>query len=78
MLRTTSRDGWCVTITTQDVVQEAYLRALRFAGGFRGGDPRAWILAIFTLIAVWFRPCLSGDPEAGAEPCPPISRHSSF
>ena len=30
----------------QDIVQEAYLRALRFAGGFRGGDPRAWILAI--------------------------------
>ena len=30
----------------QDVVQDAYLRALRFAGGFRGGDPRAWILAI--------------------------------
>ena len=30
----------------QDVVQEAYLRAVRFAGGFRGGDPRAWILAI--------------------------------
>ena len=30
----------------QDVVQEAYLRALRYAGGFRGGDPRAWILAI--------------------------------
>ncbi len=30
----------------QDVVQEAYLRALKFAGGFRGGDPRAWILAI--------------------------------
>jgi RNA polymerase sigma-70 factor (ECF subfamily) len=30
----------------RDVGQEAYLRALRFAGGFRGGDPRAWILAI--------------------------------
>jgi RNA polymerase sigma-70 factor, ECF subfamily len=30
----------------QDIVQEAYLRAIRFAGGFRGGDPRAWILAI--------------------------------
>jgi RNA polymerase sigma-70 factor (ECF subfamily) len=30
----------------QDVVQEAYLRALRFAGGFRGGDSRAWILKI--------------------------------
>jgi RNA polymerase sigma-70 factor (ECF subfamily) len=30
----------------QDVVQEAYLRAFRFAAGFRGGEPRAWILAI--------------------------------
>jgi RNA polymerase sigma-70 factor (ECF subfamily) len=30
----------------QDVVQDAYLRAFRFAAGFRGGDPRAWILAI--------------------------------
>jgi RNA polymerase sigma-70 factor (ECF subfamily) len=30
----------------QDVVQEAYLRAFRFASGFRGGDSRAWILAI--------------------------------
>jgi len=30
----------------QDVVQEAYLRALRFFGGFRGGDPCAWLLRI--------------------------------
>jgi RNA polymerase sigma-70 factor (ECF subfamily) len=30
----------------QDVVQEAYLRALRFFGGFRGGDGRPWLLAI--------------------------------
>ena len=30
----------------QDVVQEAYLRALRFFGGFRGGDGRTWLLAI--------------------------------
>ncbi|MDR3418440.1 MAG: sigma-70 family RNA polymerase sigma factor [Nevskia sp.] len=29
-----------------DVVQEAYLRAFRFFGGFRGGDARAWLLAI--------------------------------
>jgi RNA polymerase sigma-70 factor, ECF subfamily len=29
-----------------DVVQEAYLRALRYFGGFRGGDARAWVLAI--------------------------------
>ena len=30
----------------QDAVQEAFLRAIRFAGGFRGGDRRAWLLAI--------------------------------
>jgi RNA polymerase sigma factor (sigma-70 family) len=30
----------------QDVVQEAYLRALRFFGGFQGDDARAWLLAI--------------------------------
>jgi RNA polymerase sigma-70 factor (ECF subfamily) len=29
-----------------DVVQEACLRALKFFGGFRGGDGRAWLLAI--------------------------------
>src|ERR1700683_3677732 len=29
-----------------DVVQEAYLRALRFFDGYRGGDSRAWILKI--------------------------------
>jgi RNA polymerase sigma-70 factor (ECF subfamily) len=30
----------------EDVVQEAYLRAFRFFGGYRGGDTRAWLLAI--------------------------------
>jgi RNA polymerase sigma factor (sigma-70 family) len=29
-----------------DVVQDACLRALRFIGGFRGGDGRSWLLAI--------------------------------
>jgi len=29
-----------------DVVQEAYLRALKFFDGFHGGDSRAWLLAI--------------------------------
>ena len=29
-----------------DAVQDAYLRALRFIGGFRGGDGRVWLLAI--------------------------------
>jgi RNA polymerase sigma factor (sigma-70 family) len=30
----------------QDVVQEAYLRAFRFFGRFRGDQPRAWVLKI--------------------------------
>jgi RNA polymerase sigma-70 factor (ECF subfamily) len=30
----------------QDVTQEAMLRAYRFFAGFRGGDPRAWLLKI--------------------------------
>ena len=30
----------------QDVVQESYLRALKFFGGFRGEDARAWLLTI--------------------------------
>src|SRR4051812_22613855 len=30
----------------EDVVQEAFVRALRFFHGFRGGDGRAWLLAI--------------------------------
>jgi len=30
----------------QDVVQEAYLRALKFFGGFHGGESRAWLLTI--------------------------------
>jgi RNA polymerase sigma-70 factor (ECF subfamily) len=30
----------------EDVVQEAFLRAHRFFPSFRGGDPRAWLLAI--------------------------------
>ena len=33
-------------LDAQDVVQEAYLRALRFFEGFRGGDSRTWLLAI--------------------------------
>lgn len=30
----------------RDVVQEAYVRALRFFDGFRGGDARCWLLTI--------------------------------
>jgi RNA polymerase sigma-70 factor, ECF subfamily len=30
----------------EDVVQDAYLRAFRYFGSFRGGDPRPWLLGI--------------------------------
>ncbi|MBI3449796.1 MAG: sigma-70 family RNA polymerase sigma factor [Acidobacteria bacterium] len=30
----------------EDVVQEAYVRAVRFFGGFRGGNSKAWFLTI--------------------------------
>jgi len=32
--------------SAEDVVQEAYCRALRFFAGFRGGDARSWLLAV--------------------------------
>src|SRR6266568_1279543 len=30
----------------EDVVQEAFFRAFKFFGGFRGGDGRAWVLTV--------------------------------
>src|SRR5271168_1963726 len=30
----------------EDIVQEAYLRAFKFFGGYQGGDFRAWVLKI--------------------------------
>src|SRR6202795_184775 len=39
---------WLVRNThdAEDIVQEAYLRAFKFFGGYQGGDPRAWLLKI--------------------------------
>lgn len=33
-------------VAADDIVQEAYLRAWRAFGGYRGGDARVWLLAI--------------------------------
>src|SRR5207249_1050680 len=30
----------------QDVVQDAFLRAFKFFGGFHGGDSRSWLLSL--------------------------------
>jgi RNA polymerase sigma factor (sigma-70 family) len=35
----------------QDVVQDAYVRAVRFFASFRGGDCRPWLLAIVRRVA---------------------------
>ena len=52
----------------QDVVQEAYLRALRFCGTFRGGDPRAWLLAIVRNTAyTWLSRNRSAEPPVPFE-----------
>ncbi len=49
----------------QDVVQEAYLRAFKYAAGFRSGDPRAWILAIVRNVAfTWLTRNRGADPPA--------------
>lgn len=42
LARYLSRDA----VAAEDIVQDAYLRAYRSFAGYRGGDARAWILAI--------------------------------
>jgi RNA polymerase sigma-70 factor (ECF subfamily) len=44
-----------------DAVQDAYVRALRHFGGWRGGDARAWILTIVRNV------CRSSRAETGVE-----------
>ena len=40
----------------EDIVQEAFLRAYRFVGGFRGGNSRSWLLTIVRNTAyTWLR-----------------------
>lgn len=51
----------------EDVVQEAYLRALRFGSGFRGGNLRAWLLTIVRNTAfTWLRQ--NRPPERALNP----------
>jgi RNA polymerase sigma-70 factor (ECF subfamily) len=47
----------------EDVVQEAYLRAFRYSGGFRGGDARAWLLTIVRNTSYrWLRTTRAYEP----------------
>ncbi len=46
----------------QDAVQEAYLRALRYFGGFRGDDARPWLLGIVrNTCYTWLRSAAHGS-----------------
>jgi RNA polymerase sigma-70 factor, ECF subfamily len=48
----------------QDIVHEALLRAIRHFDGFRGGDPRAWILTIVRHCSyTWRRRRMSEAPS---------------
>jgi RNA polymerase sigma-70 factor (ECF subfamily) len=58
-----------------DVVQEAYLRALRFWGTFRGHDARAWMLTIvrntcFTWMQQHRQPSVELEPDLLTNPSP--------
>jgi RNA polymerase sigma-70 factor, ECF subfamily len=47
----------------EDVVQEAYLRAFQYSGGFRGGDARSWLLAIVRNTSyAWLRKTRAYEP----------------
>lgn len=53
----------------EDVVQDAYLRALKYFDGFRGGEAgsaRAWLLAIVRNAAYTWRRRRRGDARATA------------
>jgi RNA polymerase sigma factor (sigma-70 family) len=65
----------------EDVVQEAYLRAVKFFASFRGGDGRPWLLAIVRRVSydrlerirsgpslTVFDEDLHSDPASGPDP----------
>src|SRR5437588_10995881 len=66
-----------------DVVQEAYLRAVKFFDSFRGGDARPWLLAIVRRVCYdWLKRTrsqplavfdeeLPSDPKASVDPAQP-------
>jgi RNA polymerase sigma-70 factor (ECF subfamily) len=52
----------------EDVVQESFLRAYKFFGGFRGGDGRAWLLTIVrNTCYTWFQQNRSRETVAALD-----------
>ncbi len=48
----------------EDLAQEALLRAYRFFAGFRGGDPRAWLLRIVRNVCYTWLQSTNADSTA--------------
>ena len=52
----------------RDMVQESFLRALKFFGNFRGGDARAWLLTIVrNTVYTWLKQRQARDHVLQAE-----------
>ena len=52
----------------EDVVQEAYLRAVRSFDRYRGGDPRAWVLTIVrNTCYTWLRKNRAAEAAVGGD-----------
>src|SRR5262245_7915693 len=68
-------------VDAEDVVHEAFVRALQYSGRFRGGDPRGWLLTIVRNTSyTWLRKTRRPEPvaqfeeaiqDAGIEPSNP-------
>ena len=53
----------------EDLVQEAYVRALRAFDGYRGGDARAWLLSIVrNTCYTWLRQRRADRTDAAEDP----------
>lgn len=63
----------------EDVVQEAYLRAFRFFEGFRGGEGRAWLLAIVRNTCYsWLEKNRPAEINAGFDEAMPLGDGGGF
>jgi RNA polymerase sigma factor (sigma-70 family) len=54
-------------VAAEDVAQDAFLRAFRAFEGYRGGDPKAWILAIVRNCCHTWAKAAASDPAVPLE-----------
>ena len=54
-------------VAAEDVAQDAFLRAFRAFEGYRGGDPKAWILAIVRNCCHTWAKAAASDPTVPLE-----------